>query len=99
MDEDYYPKVCDFGLSRCFEQELTKSMILVVTGQIGSPLYMAPELLIDSKSYSTGVDVYAFSILAYEIVTGKEPYYEYKSIFNIITLPQNVLNETTETFK
>lgn len=26
MDSDYYPRVCDFGLSRCFENSLTNSM-------------------------------------------------------------------------
>lgn len=34
---------------------------------------MAPELFKDEENYGPGVDVYAFSILAYEIVTGKDP--------------------------
>lgn len=37
---------------------------------------MAPELLRGEIDYDPSVDVYAFAILAYEIVTGKEPYYE-----------------------
>ncbi|KAK8837550.1 hypothetical protein M9Y10_036550 [Tritrichomonas musculus] len=47
-----------------------------MTGQIGTPLYMAPELLRGEDCYSASVDVYAFSILAYEIVTGEEPFSE-----------------------
>ena len=76
VDEDYYPRVCDFGLSRCFSDSLTKSQNLTMTGEIGTPLYMAPELLRGEDCYSTSVDVYAFSILAYEIVTGEEPFSE-----------------------
>ncbi|KAK8871335.1 hypothetical protein M9Y10_007055 [Tritrichomonas musculus] len=55
VDEDYYPRVCDFGLSRCFSDSLTKSQNLTMTGQIGTPLYMAPELLRGEDSYSTSV--------------------------------------------
>ncbi|KAK8871768.1 hypothetical protein M9Y10_007509 [Tritrichomonas musculus] len=76
VDEDYYPRVCDFGLSRCFSDSLTKSQNLTMTGEIGTPLYMAPELLRGEDVYSASVDVYAFSILAYEIVTGDEPFSE-----------------------
>lgn len=81
IDENYNPKICDFGLSRCFPENFTKSTKLATRGQIGTPLYMAPELL-DIKEkyeYTTAVDVYAFSMLAYEIVTGKLPFYEFKN--------------------
>lgn len=69
FDDDFYPRVCDFGLSRCFSDELA------MTKNIGTPLYMAPELLNDDEgNYGTGVDVYSFAIMAYEIVAGIEPY-------------------------
>ena len=45
-------------------------------GQIGTPLYMAPEMFEDEEHFGPAVDVYAFAILAYEIVTGKEPFSE-----------------------
>ena len=45
-----------------------------MTGKIGTPLYMAPELMMDEEKYGPGIDVYAFAILAYEIVSGKEPF-------------------------
>ncbi|KAK8843730.1 hypothetical protein M9Y10_024797 [Tritrichomonas musculus] len=47
-----------------------------MTGKIGTPLYMAPELLEDQDHYGPAIDVYAFAIMAYEIVTGKEPFSE-----------------------
>ncbi|KAK8842164.1 hypothetical protein M9Y10_026393 [Tritrichomonas musculus] len=51
IDDDYYPRVTDFGLSRCFSQALTKSLQLSMTGKIGTPVYMAPELLEDEEHF------------------------------------------------
>lgn len=84
IDGEYYPKVCDFGLSRCFPQSLTKSMRLATQSKVGTPLYMAPELLEDREKYeySSGVDVYAFSMIAYEICSGKAPFSELGDITN-----------------
>lgn len=76
IDENYYPRVSDFGLSRCFSKILTNSMKLTMTGKIGTPMYMAPELLRGEERYGASIDVYAFGILAYEIATGIEPYSE-----------------------
>lgn len=74
IDENFYPRICDFGLSRCFSMMLTNSIKLSMTGNIGTPLYMAPELMMDEDKYGAGVDVYSFAILTYEIVCGKEPF-------------------------
>ena len=49
-----------------------------MTGQIGTPLYMAPELLRGDDEYTGQVDVYAFSMVAYEIVTGQKPFFDLK---------------------
>ena len=76
IDDDYYPRVCDFGLSKCFTEALSKSMKLSMSGKVGTPLYMAPELLQDEDHFGPGVDVYSFAILAYEIVSGVEPFSE-----------------------
>ena len=74
LDEDLYPRVCDFGLSRCFSDVLARSMQKMSKG-IGTPLYMSPELLDNNEEkFGFGIDVYAFAILVYEIVSGKEPF-------------------------
>lgn len=83
IDADYYPHVGDFGLSRCFSQALTNSIQLSLTRNVGSPLYMAPEILEGEDHYGPGVDVYAFAFLAYEIMVGKEPFAEDGKIANI----------------
>ena len=90
IDEEYFPKVCDFGLSRCFPESLSKSLNVSATGKIGTPLYMAPELMRNGEKYGQGVDVYAFAILAYEIVTGKTPFYELGKKIDLLTLAKKV---------
>lgn len=66
-------------------------MQLTMTGQIGTPIYMAPELFTD-EHFGPGVDVYAFAIVAYEIVTGKQPYFELSSNISVFALSQKVMN-------
>lgn len=61
LDDYYHPRIGDFGLSK-FERTGVRN-----TGQIGSPIYMAPELFQDQ--YSGAVDIYAFGISLLEIVT------------------------------
>lgn len=52
-------------------------MQLSLMGKIGTPLYMAPELFDDDEDdddiqYDATLDVYAFGMMVYEIVTDKE---------------------------
>ncbi|KAK8844443.1 hypothetical protein M9Y10_024301 [Tritrichomonas musculus] len=84
VDSNFYPRVSDFGLSKCIFGSLSKSSNLTMTGQIGTPMYMAPELLRGEDSYGSSVDVYAFSILAYEIVTGDSPYGDLGSLSSFV---------------
>ncbi|KAK8876446.1 hypothetical protein M9Y10_006655 [Tritrichomonas musculus] len=37
-DENYFPRVCDFGFSRYFLFSLTNSMELTMTSQLGTPM-------------------------------------------------------------
>ncbi|KAK8836560.1 hypothetical protein M9Y10_037493 [Tritrichomonas musculus] len=84
LDDNYYPRVSGFGLSRAFPHPLDISMKLDMSGNSGTLLYMAPELLNDDIQYGIGVDIYAFSILAYEVITGKDPYdHGDKHVFSI----------------
>lgn len=67
LDQNLYPKVCDFGLSRNLKETMTVN--------IGTKEYMAPEVL-TGEPYGLKVDVFSFAILAFEIVTGTMPYPE-----------------------
>ena len=92
VDDDLNPKLCDFGLSRCFPHSLTKTEKMIMTGNVGTPLYMAPEIIEGCELYGPGVDVYSFGILALEIVSGKEPYSELGKSLNAFSLGMKVVN-------
>lgn len=79
FDENYYPHVSDYGLSKCFPQILSKILALSLTKNFTSPAYFAPELFDEEKEEfhnNLAVDVYSFGILALQILTGNKPYAE-----------------------
>ena len=60
-------KITDFGFA-CMMDPSKK-----ITLSLGSPLYMAPEV-IDRKSYNSKVDIWSLGVMAYMILTGKSPF-------------------------
>lgn len=70
INSNFYPIVCDFGLSKCFSEIFSNSIKFENSGMFGTPLYMAPEV-INEDFYGPCVDVYSFGMLAYEIVRNR----------------------------
>jgi serine/threonine protein kinase len=70
--------VTDFGTSKIID--LNKPKGIELTNNIGTPVFMAPELMADEgKSSSTAaapLDVYSFGITMYTIFAQKHPYKE-----------------------
>lgn len=71
LDDDLFPRITDFGFSKFFHPNHQMSQS---TSGIGTISYMAPELLNFSNHYDIKVDVYAFGILMYEVLTGNMAY-------------------------
>lgn len=83
-------KIADFGIARGSEragsatvstrrpQETTvreANPRLTMTGMIlGTPLYMAPETIDGARDVTAAVDVFAFGVIAYEILSGRVPF-------------------------
>lgn len=70
VDEKLNVKIIDYGLSKIIDF----SSITSTGTQIGSPLYMSPEQLKDSKHIDYRADIYALGIILYEMLTKDIPY-------------------------
>eukprot|EP00890_Picochlorum_soloecismus_P004714 jgi/Picsp_1/5243/NSC_02606-R1_protein len=79
LDSDGRAKVCDFGIAKFKD----RTFVSTVNGQAGTPAYMAPELF-DGANVTEKVDVYSFSILLWECLTGKIPWGSIPSPMQII---------------
>ncbi len=67
-------KVADFGLAKFTEGEDEADNITKTMQVMGTPKYMAPELLGGMKEGSDRSDQYAIGIIMYEMLTGRAPY-------------------------
>ncbi|KAK6928367.1 Protein kinase domain [Dillenia turbinata] len=67
LDENFNPKVADFGLARCFATDKSH----LSTGIAGTLGYMAPEYLVRGQ-LTEKADVYSFGVLVLEIVCGRK---------------------------
>jgi len=65
-------KFIDFGLSKIFKVDLNSTIL-------GSPLYMAPEVL-NNNFYNSKADIWSIGVLLYEMVYGVPPLNSCKTI-------------------
>ncbi|CAO2148449.1 unnamed protein product [Urochloa humidicola] len=66
LDDNLMPKIADFGLSRIFGEEQTRTLTSNVVGSRG---YMAPEYYYRGE-VSTKSDIFSLGVLIIEMVTG-----------------------------
>ena len=72
-------KLADFGFCKPFEGRHSD----VTSTMLGSPIYMAPEVL-RGFSYDTRADIWSLGAVLYELLIGRCPFEE-KSIAKLIT--------------
>ncbi|TVU13935.1 hypothetical protein EJB05_37375, partial [Eragrostis curvula] len=77
LDEDMVPKIADFGLSRCFDAEQTRT---ITSKLIGSQGYLAPEFYNGVLTMKT--DIYSLGVIIMEILTGQKGYHEIESVLD-----------------
>src|SRR3990167_38392 len=70
LDNNFNVKISDFGLSAIKHIDERGN---IINGPVGSPFYMAPEILLNSSPEPKS-DVYSFSIIMWEVLTNEEPY-------------------------
>ncbi|XP_058452551.1 neither inactivation nor afterpotential protein C [Malaya genurostris] len=93
LNKDGEVKLCDFGIARDVKSTLGKRGTC-----IGSPCWMAPEIITSSKNsdevYDTRSDVWALGITAIELGDGKPPFADMhptRTMFQIVRNPPPTL--------
>lgn len=80
MGLDYdFVKVLDFGLVQYREVEASENITeTLVTAErlIGTPAYLAPEIILGSRDVDRRADVYALGCVAYYLLTGQRVFQE-----------------------
>ncbi|MEP7001723.1 MAG: protein kinase [bacterium] len=78
LREGEHAVVTDFGVAKAVSQALgldTRTSAATASGMaIGTPAYMAPEQLAGDSAADHRVDIYAFGLLGYELLTGHSPF-------------------------
>jgi len=77
LDDVNRAKLCDFGLAR-----MVGDVQRTMTGGVGSVLWMAPEVMTDAI-YDYSADVYAWGILAWEIMSPEVDLFPGKSVLEV----------------
>lgn len=88
MLDEYHEtvKITDFNFAReLLDNELAETLC-------GSPLYMAPEIIANDE-YTAKADLWSIGLIIYEMVYGKHPYQDSKSIIDLL---DKIYNKTIE---
>jgi len=67
-------KVLDFGISKILESVSDGGDLTMAGKAVGTPAYMAPELLNGRRPVSRRTDVYGFGAVLYETLSGHRPF-------------------------
>jgi tRNA A-37 threonylcarbamoyl transferase component Bud32/tetratricopeptide (TPR) repeat protein len=81
--------VTDFGIAKAISESRTtnerNATALTALGvSLGTPAYMAPEQAAGDPSTDARADIYAWGVMAYELLAGKHPFAQYRSTHELI---------------
>ncbi|KAM6350462.1 mitogen-activated protein kinase 15 [Podargus strigoides] len=71
LDTDCFVKLCDFGLARSLCQKSQDQGNPALTEYVATRWYRAPEILLSSRSYTKGVDMWSIGCILGELLLGK----------------------------
>src|SRR2546423_15025626 len=77
MLSDEFALVTDFGVAKALSESTKAPGSGTLTGlgvTLGTPAYMAPEQVAADPSVDHRADIYAFGVMAYEMLTGSHPF-------------------------
>ncbi|ODV92446.1 hypothetical protein CANCADRAFT_20474, partial [Tortispora caseinolytica NRRL Y-17796] len=77
-------QLCDFGVAAQLASSKFKRSTFV-----GTPYWMAPEVITEGASYNSKADIWSLGITVYEIATGNPPFAEVEAMRAIFLIPRS----------
>lgn len=74
--------LCDFGVAAHLQSNNKRSTF------IGTPLWMAPEVITDGKMYDTKADIWSLGVTLYEVATGNPPHFQLEPLRACALIPR-----------
>ena len=73
-EQPLFTKILDFGIAKLVDPSLAGDLRTQTNAIIGTPSYMSPEQARGAKDIDHRTDIYALSVIAYELLSGALPY-------------------------
>ncbi|XP_012703840.1 uncharacterized protein LOC101766045 isoform X2 [Setaria italica] len=89
LDDNMEPKIVDFGLSKCFDEQQSRAITSQLFGSMG---YLAPESHSHVMTFKS--DLYSLGVIVQEILTGQKGYSEVEKVLESWTSRLEILSMT-----
>lgn len=66
--------VMDFGVAKALSEATGRQSLTTIGVALGTPTYMAPEQAVADPHVDHRADIYAFGVVAYELLAGRPPF-------------------------
>jgi serine/threonine protein kinase len=91
LDKNGNIKLLDFGIAKTLDANALEYTQTSTGMQMGTPMYMSPEQIAETKSVTTQSDIYSLGVVLWQMTMGKKPY-DSQTISNF-QLQTKIVNE------
>ncbi len=74
IDKNGKVKLMDFGIAKTLDPTSAEYTQTVPGVLMGTPMYMSPEQITETKSVTAQSDIYSLGVVLWQMVTGQKPY-------------------------
>jgi serine/threonine-protein kinase len=74
IDKEGVVKLLDFGIAKNTDVSSAEYTQTGTGMQMGTPMYMSPEQITETKSVTAQSDIYSLGVVLWQLVTGERPY-------------------------
>jgi serine/threonine protein kinase len=74
LDKSGRVKLMDFGIAKNTDVDAAEYTQTGTGMQMGTPMYMSPEQITETKSVTPQSDIYSLGVVLWQLVTGQKPY-------------------------